>query len=121
MSINNNNNNLIRSQLLNIFSKLSNKSTLNVGLELFKSLLFEYYPYKSSINFIIKEIHDYSKKDYNKKESLILLPLFFQTDNSINFLPKILNILNDNISFKTVKYFNFLKKFLVRLLITLII
>ena len=110
MSINNNNNNLIRSQLLNIFSKLSNKSTLNVGLELFKNLLFEYYPYKSSINFIIKEIHDYSKKDYNKKESLILLPLFFQTDNSINFLPKILNILNDNISFKTVKYFNFFEK-----------
>ena len=36
MSINNNNNNLIRGQLLNIFSKLSNKSTLNVGLELFK-------------------------------------------------------------------------------------
>ena len=101
----------LRARLVNIYDKISRQSTLQVGLELFKNLIRDTYT-KDKCLFIIKELSDYTKKlnGIEKKESLILLPLMFISQQYINYLPKILLILSDNINHTTESIFEYISK-----------
>ena len=101
----------LRARLVNIYDKISRQSTLQVGLELFKNLIRDTYT-KDKCLFIIKELSDYTKKlnGIEKKESLILLPLMFISQQYINYLPKILLILSDNINHTTESIFECISK-----------
>jgi hypothetical protein len=104
--------NEIRARLINIYDKISNQSTLQVGLELFRILIKDSFNTKDKCLFIIKEVGDYTKKlnGVEKKEALILIPIFFQNPHSINYLLKILSILSDNINHTTESIYEFIAK-----------
>ncbi len=95
--------NEIRTRLINVYDKISNQSTLQVGLELFRILIKDSFNTKDKCLFIIKEVGDYTKKlnGVEKKEALILIPIFFQNPHSLNYLFKIVSILSDNINHTT--------------------
>ena len=101
----------LRARLINIYDKISRQSTLQVGLDLFKNLIRDTYT-KDKCLFIIKELSDYTKKlnGIEKKESLILLPLMLISQQYINYLPKILLILSDNINHTTESIFEYISK-----------
>ena len=48
--------NEIRTRLINIYDKISNQSTLQVGLELFRILIKDSFNIKDKCLFIIKEV-----------------------------------------------------------------
>ena len=96
-------NSSIREYLINIYDKLSHKSTLLNGIALFRYLIKkEFYTFEKC-NYIIKEISEQTNKlnGEEKKECLILLPYFFINDTSLKYLKKILYILFSQINHTT--------------------
>ena len=104
--------NEIRGKLINIYDKISHQNTLQVGLELFKILIRDSFDSKDKCLFIIKEVGDYTKKlnGVEKKEALILIPIFFQNPHCLNHIPRILQILSDNINHTTEPIYEFIAK-----------
>lgn len=96
-------NNSIRDYLINIYDKLSHKSTLLNGIALFKYLIKKEFYVNDKCSYIIKllaeQIHKLSGED--KKECLVLLPYFFINQTSLKYLTKILNILFSQINHTT--------------------
>ena len=98
-------NNSIREYLINIYDKLSHKSTLLNGIALFKYLIKkEFYTFEKC-NYIIKDILEQTNKltGESKKECLILLPYFFINQTSLKYIKKILYILLVQINHTTEK------------------
>ena len=96
-------NNSIRDYLINIYDKLSHKSTLLNGIALFKYLIKkEFYTFEKC-NYIIKDILEQTNKltGEDKKELLILLPYFFTNQTSLKYIKKILYILFAQINHTT--------------------
>ena len=85
----------IRDYLINIYDKLSHKSTLLNGIALFRYLIKKEFYSVDKCNFIIKEILEQTNKlnGEEKKECLILLPYFFINQTSLKYIKKILYIL----------------------------
>ena len=85
----------IRDYLINIYDKLSHKSTLLNGIALFRYLIKKEFNTSEKCNFIIKEILEQTNKlnGEEKKECLILLPYFFINQISLKYIKKILYIL----------------------------
>ena len=104
--------NEIRGKLINIYDKISHQNTLQVGLELFKILIRDSFDSKDKCLLIIKEVGDYTKKlnGVEKKEALILIPIFFQNPHCLNHIPRILQILSDNINHTTEPIYEFIAK-----------
>ena len=88
-------NNSIREYLINIYDKLSHKSTLLNGIALFRYLIKKEFYTFDKCNYIIKEVLEQTNKlnGEDKKECLVLLPYFFLNQTSLKYLKKILNIL----------------------------
>ena len=86
-------NNSIRDYLINIYDKLSHKSTLLNGIALFKYLIKKEFYVNDKCNYIIKELTEQTNKlnGEDKKECLILLPYFFINQTSLKYLTKISN------------------------------
>ena len=101
-------NNSIRDYLINIYEKLSHKSTLLNGIALFKYLIKKEFYEEEKCNYIIKELSEQTNKlsGEDKKECLILLPYFFNSQISLKYLTKILNILFSQINHTTESIFN---------------
>ena len=93
----------LKSSLIYIYDKLSNQSTVQVGLNAFKKLVINNSIKPQKMNLIIYEISEYIKKlnGEEKKEALILIPVFFQNKVCFSYLHKILSILLESISYKT--------------------
>ena len=100
-------NNTIRDYLINIYDKLSHKSTLLNGIALFKYLIKKEFYVNDKCNYIIKEITEQTNKlnGEDKKECLILLPYFFLNQISLKYLTKILYILFSQINHTTENIF----------------
>ena len=100
-------NNSIRDYLINIYDKLSHKSTLLNGIALFKYLIKKEFYVSDKCNYIIKELSEQTNKlnGEDKKECLILLPYFFLTQISLKYLTKILYILFSQINHTTENIF----------------
>ena len=99
-------NNSIREHLINVYDKLSHRTTLLNGIALFKYLIRKEFTTREKCSYIIKEVSEQTNKLYgeDKKECLILLPYFFISNSiSLGYLPKILNILYNQINFSTEK------------------
>ena len=96
-------NSSIREYLINIYDKLSHKSTLLNGIALFRYLIKKEFYTLEKCNYIIKEISEQTNKlnGEEKKECLILLPYFFINDTSLKYLKKILYILFSQINHTT--------------------
>jgi hypothetical protein len=105
-------NNSIRDYLINIYDKLSHKSTLLNGIALFKYLIKKEFYVNEKCNYIIKELTEQTNKlnGEDKKECLILLPYFFIHQTSLNYLTKILHILFSQINHTTESLFNTMAK-----------
>ena len=88
-------NNSIREYLINIYDKLSHKSTLLNGIALFRYLIKKEFYTFDKCNYIIKEVLEQTNKlnGEDKKECLVLLPYFFLNQTSLKYIKKILNIL----------------------------
>ena len=100
-------NNNIRDYLINIYDKLSHKSTLLNGIALFKYLIKKEFYVDDKCNYIIKELTEQTNKlnGEDKKECLILLPYFFLNQISLKYLTKILYILFSQINHTTENIF----------------
>ena len=100
-------NNTIRDYLINIYDKLSHKSTLLNGIALFKYLIKKEFYVNDKCNYIIKELAEQTNKlnGEDKKECLILLPYFFLNQISLKYLTKILYILFSQINHTTENIF----------------
>ena len=100
-------NNTIRDYLINIYDKLSHKSTLLNGIALFKYLIKKEFYVNDKCNYIIKELTEQTNKlnGEDKKECLILLPYFFLNQISLKYLTKILYILFSQINHTTENIF----------------
>lgn len=100
-------NNSIRDYLINIYDKLSHKSTLLNGIALFKYLIKKEFYVNDKCNYIIKELAEQTNKlnGEDKKECLILLPYFFLNQISLKYLSKILYILYSQINHTTENIF----------------
>lgn len=100
-------NNSIRDYLINIYDKLSHKSTLLNGIALFKYLIKKEFYVSDKCNYIIKELSEQTNKlnGEDKKECLILLPYFFLNQISLKYLTKILYILFSQINHTTENIF----------------
>lgn len=100
-------NNSIRDYLINIYDKLSHKSTLLNGIALFKYLIKKEFYVNDKCNYIIKELAEQTNKlnGEDKKECLILLPYFFLNQISFKYLTKILYILFSQINHTTENIF----------------
>ena len=100
-------NNTIRDYLINIYDKLSHKSTLLNGIALFKYLIKKEFYVNDKCNYIIKELSEQTNKlnGEDKKECLILLPYFFLNQISLKYLTKILYILFSQINHTTENIF----------------
>ena len=98
--------------LLNIYDKISNQATLNIGVELFRQLLKDYISENQRMNYILSEIYDYSRKlkGEDKKEPLTLLPIILQNKKGTVYLSKILNIIAGNITTQSEHIFDFFGK-----------
>ena len=98
--------------LLNIYDKISNQATLNIGVELFRQLLKDYISENQRMNYILSEIYDYSRKlkGEDKKEPLTLLPIILQNKQGTVYLSKILNIIAGNITTQSEHIFEFFGK-----------
>ena len=105
-------NNSIHDYLINIFDKLSHKSTLLNGIALFKYLIKKEFYSNEKCLFIIKEISEQINKlnVVEKKEILILLPYFFINRTSLNYIKKILYIIFSQINHSTENIFNIMAK-----------
>ena len=114
-------NNSIRDYLINIYDKLSHKSTLLNGITLFKFLIRQEFYVDDKCNYIIKEISDQINKliGEDKKECLILLPYFFIHQIGLKYLTKILYILFSQINHTTEPIFNFMAKIFADILINI--
>ena len=112
-------NNSIREYLINIYDKLSHKSTLLNGIALFKYLIKKEFYVNEKCNYIIKELTEQTNKlnGEDKKECLILLPYFFLHQTSLNYLTKILHILFSQINHTTESIFNTMAKIFSDILI----
>ena len=112
-------NNSIRDYLINIYDKLSHKSTLLNGIALFKYLIKKEFYLDDKCNYIIKELTEQTNKlnGEDKKECLILLPYFFINQISLKYLTKILNILFTQINHTTEGIFNPMAKIFADILI----
>ena len=100
-------NSSIRDYLINIYDKLSHKSTLLNGIALFRYLIKKEFYSTEKCNYIIKEIFEQINKlnGEDKKECLVLLPYFFINQTSLKYIKKILNILLAQINHTTEKIF----------------
>ena len=100
-------NSSIREYLINIYDKLSHKSTLLNGIALFRYLIKKEFYSVEKCNYIIKEILEQTNKlnGEDKKECLILLPYFFINQTSLKYIKKILNILFVQINHTTENIF----------------
>ena len=89
-------NNSIREYLINIYDKLSHKSTLLNGLALFRYLIKKEFYSLDKCNYIIKEVLEQTNKlnGESKKECLLLLPYFFINQTSLKYIKKILYQIN---------------------------
>ena len=98
--------------LLNIYDKISNQATLNIGVELFRQLLKDYISENQRMNYILSEIYDYSRKlkGEDKKEPLTLLPIIKKKKKGTVYLSKILNIIAGNITTQSEHIFEFFGK-----------
>ena len=96
-------NNSIREYLINIYDKLSHKSTLLNGIALFKYLIKKEFYTFDKCNYIIKDILEQTNKltGESKKEILVLLPYFFTNLTSLKYIKKILYILFAQINHTT--------------------
>ena len=100
-------NNSIREYLINIYDKLSHKSTLLNGLALFRYLIKKEFYSLDKCNYIIKEVLEQTNKlnGESKKECLLLLPYFFINQTSLKYIKKILYILFAQINHTTENIF----------------
>ena len=114
-------NNSIRDYLINIYDKLSHKSTLLNGIALFKYLIKKEFYVDDKCNYIIKELTEQTNKlnGEDKKECLILLPYFFINQTSLKYLTKILHILFSQINHTTEAIFNAMAKIFSDILINI--
>ena len=114
-------NNSIRDYLINIYDKLSHKSTLLNGIALFKYLIKKEFYVNDKCNYIIKELTEQTNKlnGEDKKECLILLPYFFINQTSLKYLTKILNILFSQINHTSESIFNSMAKIYADILINI--
>ena len=114
-------NNSIRDYLINIYDKLSHKSTLLNGIALFKYLIKKEFYGNDKCNYIIKQLTEQTNKlsGEDKKECLILLPYFFINHTSLNYLTKILYILFSQINHTTEPIFNSMAKIYADILINI--
>jgi hypothetical protein len=114
-------NNSIRDYLINIYDKLSHKSTLLNGIALFKYLIKKEFYVNDKCNYIIKELTEQTNKlsGEDKKECLILLPYFFINQISLKYLTKILNILFSQINHTTEPIFNSMSKIYADILVNI--
>ena len=114
-------NNSIRDYLINIYDKLSHKSTLLNVIALFKYLIKKEFYVNDKCNYIIKELTEQTNKlnGEDKKECLILLPYFFINQTSLKYLTKILHILFSQINHTTESIFNSMAKIYADILINI--
>ena len=100
-------NNSIREYLINIYDKLSHKSTLLNGLALFRYLIKKEFYTSDKCHYIIKEVLEQTNKlnGESKKECLLLLPYFFINQTSLKYIKKILYILLAQINHTTENVF----------------
>ena len=113
-------NSSIREYLINIYDKLSHKSTLLNGIALFRYLIKKEFYSVEKCNYIIKEILEQTNKlnGEDKKECLILLPYFFINQTSLKYIKKILNILFVQINHTTENIFPNMAKYMVIFFLT---